>query len=498
MLIAAAHQSSSPLAGLVVVVVLVLASRPIIAWVAEKEGSPWLVRILIISLALHLAAAPTQIFLVDHVYHGIADFTRYDTQGSLLAPNFRSLHFTLAGADVRGIVNDGSVSIFTGVVMAFVGTSQLATFLVFAWLSYLGTICFYRAFTTTFPGVGLGSRRYARLVFFLPSTIYWTADSSKEAIMTVSLGLVALGCAKVLVRAPGGFRIATLGLAAGALIRPNELMVILGGFAVALMVRPQGERERMGTVKRIGGLLFMGILLGISVFLTVHYLRLGNATSGKFSLQATNQNNNETGTGFGSSGFVYSSSLAKWPVDLYEVLFNPLPFNAHGTSEYLAAIENTVIVGVIIASYRQLRILPRTAFARPYVMMCLVYSAGFVYAFAALGNLGLIYRERVMLLPFLMVLFAIPRTPKGRPPMYEWEYRRKDRPRLRAALLQRERMLQEMKLAYANRRLAGASGVATVGADAGAGVVDGTAPGDGPTDGGPSPGEGGASSPPSG
>ena len=267
------------------------------------------------------------------------------------------------------------MSIFTGVVMAIVGTTQLATFLVFVWLSYLGTICFYRAFTIDLPRGRARIRRYARLVFFLPSTIYWTADSSKEAIMTVSLGLVALGCAKVLVRAPGGFRIATLGLAAGALIRPNELMVILGGFAVALMVRPQGERERMGTVKRIGGLLFMGVLLGISVFLTVHYLRLGNATSGKFSLQATNQNNNETGTGFGSSGFVYSSSLAKWPIDLYEVLFNPLPFNAHGTSEYLAAIENTVIVAVIIASYRQLRILPRTAFARPYVMMCLVYSA---------------------------------------------------------------------------------------------------------------------------
>ena len=134
------------------------ASRPIIRWVAEKEQNPWLVRILTISLILHLLAAPAQIFVVDHFYHGIADWIRYDTQGSILAPNFRSFNFTLAGSNVRGIVNDGSVSIFAGVVMAIVGVNQLATFLVFSWMSLLGTILFYRAFTITFPGDGPGHR----------------------------------------------------------------------------------------------------------------------------------------------------------------------------------------------------------------------------------------------------------------------------------------------------------------------------------------------------
>jgi len=255
---------------------------------------------------------------------------------------------------------------------------------------------------------------------------------------------VAFGCAKVLVRAPGGFRLITVGAAVGALIRPNELLVVLGGFAVALMIRPRGLEAR-NTLKRIGGLAFMGILLGISVYMTVHYLRFSSVGS---SLQRTNSNNNGTGIGFGSSGFVYSSNPLKWPIDAYEVLFNPLPFNAHGSGQYAAALENLVLLGVILTSVRQLRILPRASFARPYVMMCLVYSIGFIYAFAALGNLGLIYRERVMLLPFLMVLFAIPRTPKGRPAMYEWEYRRKDRARFRVAMVQRQRMLRRMQLAY--------------------------------------------------
>ena len=452
MLFASVPIGSNPLGVIIVGALIVAASRPIIRWVAEKEQNPWLVRIMFISLALHLLAAPAQIYVVHHFYHGIADWTRYDTQGAILAPHFRELNFTTAGANLRGIVNDGSVSLFAGVVMAIVGVNQLATFMVFGWFSFLGSILFYRAFTITFPSARPGHRRYAYLVFFLPSTIFWTADVSKEAIMTISLGLVAYGCAKVLVRAPGGFRIATVGVAVGVLIRPNELLVILGGFAVALMIRPQGDGAR-STLKRVGGLLFMGFLLAASVYTTVHYLRLGG--TGTSALTSTNSNNNGVGTGFGSSGFVYSSSPSKWPIDAYEVLFNPLPFNAHGSGEYAAALENTVILGVIIASYRQLRILGRASFARPYVMMCLVYSIGFIYAFASLGNLGLIYRERVMLLPFLMVLFAIPRTPKGRTAQYEWEYRRKYRKSFRAAMVQREKMFRSMKMAYANSLLKG-------------------------------------------
>jgi hypothetical protein len=83
-------------------------------------------------------------------------------------------------------------------------------------------------------------------------------------------------------------------------------------------------------------------------------------------------------------------------------------------------------------------------------MMCLVYSIGFIYAFAALGNLGLIYRERVMLLPFLMVLFAIPRTPRGRPATFEWEYKRKDRKKFRAAMIQQDRRMRSLRQAYVN------------------------------------------------
>jgi hypothetical protein len=426
--------ASNPLASIIVVLVLCAVSRPIIRRISVAEANPWLVRILWASLILHLLAAPAQVYVVHHFYHGIADWKRYDQQGSILGPEFRHFDFSLANANVRGIVNDGSVSIATGIVMAIVTPDQIATFLVFSWFSFLGTVMFYRAFTLTFHGARAGHRRYAIMLFFLPSVIFWTADVSKEAIMMLSLGVAAYGAAKVLARRPGGFSLLALGTALGILIRPNELLLLLGGFAVALMIRPPGDRQSFGGLRRVGGLLFMGALLFLSVFLTFHYL---HTTGGSLSLNQASAGNTGAGIGFGSSNIPYSSSPAYYWRDIYTILFDPLPFNAHGSSQLVAALENSVVAVLILISLRNLRMTVRASFARPYVMLCTIYSVLFFYSFAALGNLGLIARERTLLFPFFLVLLCIPRTPRHRPPQYPWELRRRARNRQRRQLARR-------------------------------------------------------------
>lgn len=416
---------SNPLVAVIVALVLIGISRPIIARVAQAEAKPWLVSILTASLILHLLCAPAQIFVVDHFYHGIADWVRYDSEGARLAPGFRHLDFSLAPGDLRGIVNDGSVSIAAGVVFAIVGINQLAAFLVFAWLAFLGSLMFFRAFTLTFAGAG--ARRYAYMIFFLPSLLFWTADVSKEAIMTLALGLIAYGAARVFARRRGGYTLAVLGIALGVYIRPNELLLIVAGFVVGMMVS-QTSAQRGDVARRFVSLSFFGVVLVLALFVTFHYLHGGGGSLSLNDIQKNNVNNG------GSGGVPYSTSPITYPRDIYEIMFNPLPFNFHGKGELLAAFENTVVLVLVIASYRQLRMVVRASFARPYVMMCTVYTVAFFYTFAALGNLGLIYRERTLLFPFLMVLLAIPRGLKNRPPAYEWELRRRDRRRLRVAV----------------------------------------------------------------
>ena len=69
--------------------------RRIIGRVVEAEGGdPWLAKALTACLVAHLLAAPLQIWTVNHLYGGIADYTRYVTKGAALAsrlPPFRFL-----------------------------------------------------------------------------------------------------------------------------------------------------------------------------------------------------------------------------------------------------------------------------------------------------------------------------------------------------------------------------------------------------------------------
>ena len=213
--------------------------------------------------------------MVEHVYKGISDWNRY-TPGSSVAANFHHFHFTTAGTGVGKIVNDGSVSIATGIVMTIVGGDDLATFLVFAWLvlhrRHLLLPRLYPHFRRR-----RGHRRYAYFVFLLPSILFWTGDASKEAIMFFALSLVAYGAARVLRSRPGGFLLMVPGVLIGVFIRPNELVLLLGGFCHR-HDHPGGVGGGAGPLRRFVGFSFAALMLVFSLYLTQHYLVHGGGS----------------------------------------------------------------------------------------------------------------------------------------------------------------------------------------------------------------------------
>jgi hypothetical protein len=423
--------SSQPIVAFFIAAVLFTVGRVIIRRVAEAEGDPWIAKALTICLLFHLISAPLQIWVVDHLYGGIADYNRYDSQGVALANGFRHFDFSLAPGNLHGIVSDGSVSIVAGAVFAIVGINQAGAFLVFSWLAFIGIVFFYRAFTLTFSGAG--SHRYAYLLFFLPSLVFWTSDVSKEALMTFLLGLTAYGSARILAHRRHGYLLVIAASAGGAFIRPNETLLALGGLAVAMIFRSASPTGRLAAGRRTISLILLGAMVGGALFVTLHFLPGAN---GSINLSQISHNNSGPGNGFGSSGITYSSNPLYYPKDVFVVMLDPLPFNAHGGGEWIEATENTVLLAVIVASRRQLRMLFRAALARPYVIMCTFFTATFAYYFAALGNLGLITREATVMLPFFLVLLCIPRGPRHRPPRYVWELRRRERMARRKALAQ--------------------------------------------------------------
>jgi hypothetical protein len=431
-LVAGGKLPSQPLVVVVVLMVLVAVSVPIARKVTRSDGDPRLQKLLMIALFLHFVGSCATIFVDNHVYHGVSDFTQYVHIGAIASNNFRSFHFTLQGTGIKTPVGDGSVSIATGVVFSLVGVNELAAFFVFAWLSWLGTIFFYRAFCTTFPEGG--HRRYALMLFLLPSLLYWTSDVSKESIEMFALGVATLGVSRVMVRKPRGYPLIILGTAMGIVTRPDEFAILFGAFTVALFFRPQTSSQAVRAVRRLGTLAFLFVVLAVTVVLTAKFVH-SNA-SGVHSLSGLlgkAHKNNGAATGVGTTDVPYSSDPLLFPRDVYYVLFDPLPITARSLTQLIAAGENTVIFILIITSLRRLRLVWRAGRQRAYVILCTVYSLAFIYAFAALANLGLITRERTLMLPYLLVLLAIPMVPKGRPPAYPWEKRRPKRREQRLA-----------------------------------------------------------------
>jgi hypothetical protein len=415
---------SAPIGIVLTGIVLVLISIPIARRVTKTDGDKRLFSLLMICFFLHMLGGPAQILVDNHVYHGVSDFTGYVHQGATLSTDFRAFHFTTSGAHLRSVLGDGSVSIAAGIVFSLVGVNEVAAFFVFAWFSWLGTIFFYKAYALTFPEGG--RRRYALMLFLLPSLLFWTSDVSKEAIMMLALGVATLGAARVLARVKRGYPLVLLGIAMGVATRPNEFALLLGAFTVAMVFR-RSDRQRAGrAVRRVGTLIFLAIILSVTAVLTLKFVH-SNAGSIGGVLHTANQNNSGKGVGFGSSNVPYSSDPLLYPRDIYTVLFDPLPITAGSLTQVIAAGENTVILVLVLTSLRRLRLVFRVGRERPYVILCAVYSAAFIYSFAALGNLGLITRERTLLFPFLLVLLAVPLTPKGEPPQFAWEQPRLSR-----------------------------------------------------------------------
>jgi hypothetical protein len=409
--------------ALLTVVVLGYLGYLIVDRVARGDSYVTLRKVLLASLILHLACAPLQIFVVNHFYHGVSDWLRYTHQGAVLADNWRNFHFTTQGAQLQGIVGKGATSIFGGVIMTLVGPNLLAAFFGAAFTSFVGTAIFYLAFRITFPEAN--RKRYAWLVLLFPSLLFWTADVSKEAGMLLALSLVAYGMALILQGRALGYPIGTLGGAFALVIRPDELVILVVAFALAMVVRGLFRQGRaIRPIRILAAVLVVGAFVILTGTAASHFVHLtgGNGLSG--TLNNVGANNQGTGAGFGSSNVPYSSNVLDFPRDVYTVLFDPLPIAARSLTQLAAAAENILILAVLLLSLRQLRCLFRASIQRPYVMVCAVYSLVFLYAFAALGNLGLITRERTLLLPFLFVLPAIPLAPEGEYP-YPWQLARR-------------------------------------------------------------------------
>lgn len=373
----------------------------------------------VFALALKLAASFVRFFVAFELY-GSGDSLKYHYDATIRMNDFFDHKITLWNM-VTPSFGTGSITDLTSAIYAMIGPSRLGGFAIFSWLGFWGLFLFCRAIRIGLPECDY--RRYVLLVMFLPSLWFWPSSIGKEAVMIFALGICAYGAAKITRRTPGGWPVLTLGLLTGGVVRPHVSAVVLAGLTVAVMFRANRDSGRgFGLGGRFIGVLVLMIGLAFAFGKTVDYLVPPNTYIFSKEGQVI-----EAGTGLGALDTAFQKATAgtagggseidrplpnsplEYPGAAFTVLFRPTLLEARNAQNVAAGAETTLLLAIVILSWKRFKRLPSFAFRRPYVLMCIVYTGIFCFAWSAFANLGALARQRVQVWPFMLVLLCLPK-----------------------------------------------------------------------------------------
>lgn len=395
--------------------VLIAISIPALLRFARNEPDPRIFRILVAALVLKLLAALPRYYMVAFTYE-TGDSFRYADTATVLREGFIRGDFDLTALGTDSRTGTEFIEIVTGIVYTLIGPSFLGGFIFFSWLCFWGLYYFYRAFRVAIPDGD--ASRYALLLFFLPSMLFWPSSIGKEAWMTLVLGVTTYGCALLLTRRPGASIYLLLGMAGILVVRPHVALLVVAGLSLGYVLRGfgVGRTVKLGSFRTVFGLALIGattllVIRQVSQFFGLDEFNVDTATE---TLEYAGGQTEQGGSEFEST----APSLQGLPRDLITVLFRPFPFEVNNLQALLTAFEGTALMVLFILSWPRLRTVVKRAFKQPYVTFCVTYVILFCFIFSAFQNFGILARERVMVYPLVLVLLALPLTgirgPRGR------------------------------------------------------------------------------------
>ena len=417
--VAVAERTSYQLWGAMLVLpALALVSLPLLQRVARAEDDRGVTRLVVVALLVKMAASGARYVMAFGLYGGVADANAYGDRGAELAALFRQGDVSLDAA--RHVPGTGVLDVATGAVFTVTGATLLGAFLVFAWVAFWGQYLCYRAVRVGLPGSD--HRRYALLVLFVPSLLFWPSSVGKESWMLFGLGLAAYGAARVFRGRFGGYHLLVAGSVWVGLVRPHMAALVAVSLLFALLLATSRDRARPPAAA------FAAQLVGLVVVVaaTAYALQQVQAFFEVESLQGlqgqVEQVANQTATGGSAFQPTQVRSLVDFPLGAVSVLFRPWPFEVHNAQALLASAEGLLLLALMVAGRQRLATAVREARARPYLLFALVFSVLFIVAFSYVGNFGILARQRVQLYPFVLVLLAI--VPLRRPRPSDREPRR--------------------------------------------------------------------------
>jgi hypothetical protein len=391
--------------ALVLLPLLVIVTIPMLLRAGRRDPDARFVRILLWAFAIKVLATVARFGLAYLIYGGLSDAAVYDNEGTRLAVEYQAGNFT---ADIgKDFIGTGFIRVLTGALYAVTGPSLFVAFGVFAWMAFWGTYFLYRAFRVALPGGN--ARRYAFLVLFLPSMLYWPSSLGKEAFMLLGIGLFAYGAALLLSgyhRWPGPL---VLGVLITGVVRPHVTAALFLGLGVAYLLR---RRPTPATELTPLAFVASSVLLGAAglavVFQAASFLHIDDLSVDGVD-SAINDTADRTDTGGSSYDATGVDSVGDLPVAAFSVLFRPTILEASNPQMMMAALEGALLMVLVAVGWRSLLQVPGRLRREPYLILCLVYALVFIFAFSSFSNFGILTRQRVQVLPFVLVFLALRR-----------------------------------------------------------------------------------------
>ena len=391
------------LAFLIVSVVVVAA-----AFVVQRRIGGRLGQLLFLGLCLRIIGSTLRLEVIERAYGGGSDAKNYMYYGKLYAERIADfdLSFFLGDDQLADSRWWGTqfVRNVTAVVIFFIGDNIRAAFLIFSCFSFLGLYFIIEAFGNA---CGRDHRsEYARWALFWPSLWFWPSSVGKEALLTLGLGLFIWGY--VGRRGTMEWRALLGGLFIAFAIRPHVAMIFALSLAVAEFLRqgPRGTRGKLVTGLAVAVLLAISVRTGLS--------QLGLADADLEGIEEFFEHRSFSTEQGGSRIYRARGPLAI-PVAFMNVFLRPFPWEATGI-QILSGAEIWFFWGMLFSYRRGLGAVKRiwrtnrfTVLAAPLGMsLAMLYGLAF-------ANLGIIARQRVLVLPFVVSLLALTRIYGPRP-----------------------------------------------------------------------------------
>lgn len=392
-------------AAFVLAPVFFMLSAPLLRRMLTKvEPDPWIHKVVIAGLGAKLVGGFAR-FAANEFFLGHADAATYYRFGSGIAAEFRS--FVFGGPAYQEAITNYTgtrfIRLVTGLVYVVTGSTHLGGYIVFSFMSFWGLYLFYRAYCIAMPD-GL-RRRYAVLLFFLPSMVFWPSSIGKEAWMITMLGLGSYGMARLLAQQRFGYTAILPAMAGMGIVRPHVAAIFGAALGAGLVLRRTKGGIGIGTGKKILGLLLLAVVAGLLVNQLQSFFEL---ESGLDAQQVFEETNRRSSSGDSQFEGAQPTSLAELPWALVTVMFRPFLFEARSLGELLTALEGTILIALFAWNAPRLARLPSLLLSRPYVGYAFVYSLIFAFAFSAINNYGILARQRTQLFPIVVILVTAP------------------------------------------------------------------------------------------